>query len=194
MLLAEFLTRNGLYTLRFFVLPKNMIAIWTYDNIVLSWCVQLCDPANVATDSCRRRIDESMRTWGLRVVVCVYSALREEQIFLASLEEVVDNFVQMKVHLLPMPSFFQILFPLANNTVLYQRARSTRILSKPPALICRVNGPPVIRELSPGNLGMSDYGTSQFFYHYIQISPKRKRGLPVSFSELLLCTFSLRRV
>ena len=70
----------------------------------------------------RRRIDGSMRTLGLRVVVFVYSALREEQIFFASLEVVVDNFVSNESPLTPDTRLLSDSFPLVNNTVLSSKS------------------------------------------------------------------------
>lgn len=71
----------------------------------------------------RRRIDGDMRTLGLRVVVCVYSALREEQPFSASLEVVVDNFLSNESPFTPDARLLSDSFPLAGNTVLSSKSQ-----------------------------------------------------------------------
>lgn len=55
--------------------------------------------------------------------MCVYSALREEQPFYASLEVVVDNFVSNESLFTPDTRLLSDSFPLANNTVLSSKSQ-----------------------------------------------------------------------
>ena len=82
------MTGGGLYTLRFFAMPQNLTAIYeamttlSFLDAFTSAILQMSQQIFVAV--------ELMEVWELgflRAVVCVCSALREEQIFFASLQD-----------------------------------------------------------------------------------------------------------
>jgi hypothetical protein len=123
-LLADFLTRGALCTLRFFALSRNMTAI--YEPMTTSSFLDAFSSAILQMSQQISAAVELMELWELGVyeLSCAFIPLfGRSNPFFVRLEGGSRNFVQMKVHLLPMPSFCQILSHWRGNTVLSLRSQ-----------------------------------------------------------------------